>query len=273
MLRLRIATALILLPLALALILSPYPAVFASGVGVVVLLAGREWAGLINLRRVSSKWNFLALLALVMGLLYGGAPDAGLLLAAAVGTVWWILAGVWLSGVRARDRAPGPVPAGLGVVGGCCVLVPAWSALVWLHAQPDGVALILLLFALIWAADIGAYLTGRRFGRRKLAPAISPGKTVEGLLGGLVLALVVALSVPLWLPQDSLLPGLLPLALITVCASVIGDLLESAAKRAHGVKDSGWLLPGHGGVLDRVDSLTAAAPVFAVLLHWLGGVA
>lgn len=271
MLRLRIATALILLPLTLALILSPYPAAFAFGVGAVALLAGWEWAGLSGLRRPSSKWNLLALLALTMGLLYGGAPDAGLLLAAGVGAVWWLLAGLWLLGARTRSRPLSPVRPWQGVLIGCGVLVPAWSALVWLHARPDGVLLILYLFALIWAADIGAYFTGRRYGRRRLAPAISPGKTVEGVVGGLGLALVLGLLLSIWLP---LRPGpgwTLALVVLVVASSVAGDLVESAAKRAHGVKDSGWLLPGHGGVLDRVDSLTAAAPVYAVLVHWLTG--
>ena len=146
------------------------------------------------------------------------------------------------------------------------VLIPAWLALVRLHAQ--GPALMLFLLLLVVAADIGAYFAGRHFGRNKLAPRVSPGKTWEGVMGGVVGAAVVAL-VGVSIFHVSAAP-FIGLSLVTVLASVVGDLTESLFKRHAGVKDSGSLLPGHGGVLDRVDSVTAAAPIFLVGLERLG---
>lgn len=125
--------------------------------------------------------------------------------------------------------------------------------------------------ALVWVADIGAYFSGKRFGKRKLAPHVSPGKSWEGLIGGLLLSLLLTVVVGLyrdWSFGEFLLA--LPAAALVVLISVVGDLTESMFKRQSGIKDSSNLLPGHGGVLDRIDSLTAAVPVFAVLL-WLAG--
>jgi len=122
----------------------------------------------------------------------------------------------------------------------------------------------------VWAADTGAYFAGRRFGKHKLAPSVSPGKTIEGLVGGMLLSLAVVVAVHQLAPIaiDATLILLLPVALVTVLASVLGDLFESMVKRFRGVKDSGNLLPGHGGMLDRVDSVTAALPVAVALLSW-----
>lgn len=125
--------------------------------------------------------------------------------------------------------------------------------------------MLLLCLALVWAADSAAYLVGRRFGRRKLCPQVSPGKTVEGLLGGLVGAALVGLIAGLALGLGGLrLAALVGLATACAAVSVVGDLAESLFKRRAGVKDSGDLLPGHGGVLDRIDALIAAAPLFAL---------
>ncbi|MBP6597750.1 MAG: phosphatidate cytidylyltransferase, partial [Arenimonas sp.] len=150
--------------------------------------------------------------------------------------------------------------------------VPAWCALGWLHSeQPLGPRWTLFALALVWAADSGAYFAGSRFGRRKLAPSISPGKTWEGVLGGLAASMLLAVAV---LPMLGLawpaLPALVLLTLVTAAISVAGDLFESLMKRQSGVKDSGALLPGHGGLMDRLDSLLAALPIFAVGKAWLG---
>ena len=135
--------------------------------------------------------------------------------------------------------------------------------MVGLKASGQGELLIAVLFALVWGADIGAYFSGKRFGTHKLMPAVSPGKTVEGLVGGLVVCLLIALGVSVVLEFDySATATLVLLAIATGLISVLGDLFESLFKRESGVKDSGTILPGHGGILDRIDSLTAAAPIF-----------
>ncbi len=202
-------------------------------------------------------------------------------------------------GPQARKRRPGPASTGWrahgggrspsalagaagGWVRGWLILVPAWVALLWLHATfgPRGIGALL---AIVWGADIGAYFAGRRWGRHRLAPAISPGKTWEGAGGGLALAIGTALGLGLlgWWPAVGTGTGTtgagsgwigfewLPVVGVTVAISIVGDLTESAEKRRAGVKDSGRILPGHGGILDRIDSLTAAAPVFALLCRLL----
>jgi phosphatidate cytidylyltransferase len=135
-------------------------------------------------------------------------------------------------------------------------------ALIYLHAQYGG-DMLLFLFTLVWVADIGAYFSGRRFGRRKLAPAISPGKTIEGVIGGLCANLIWIVSIyHLYTGWGLTLLQFIAIGILTSLASVVGDLFESVLKREAGVKDSGKSLPGHGGVLDRIDSVIAAAPVF-----------
>jgi phosphatidate cytidylyltransferase len=165
----------------------------------------------------------------------------------------------------ARYWAKGLVLLPMGLI----LLIPAWSGLVDLHkASPWW---LMYLFTLVWGADTGAYFAGRALGKNKLAPAVSPGKTIEGMVGGLVLTMGIMVAVGIYRE----LPGLrfvafAGLSLLTVLASVLGDLVESMVKRHAGVKDSGNIFPGHGGALDRIDSLTAAAPVFA-LGWWLSG--
>jgi phosphatidate cytidylyltransferase len=151
-------------------------------------------------------------------------------------------------------------------IAGFFVLVPAWLALARLHASDPQLLLYLLL--LVVAADIGAYFAGRRFGKNKLAPRVSPGKTWEGVLGGLAASALMALIGVRWFEVSA--ASFIGLCALVVAASIVGDLTESLFKRHAGLKDSGSLLPGHGGLLDRVDSITAAAPVFLVGLDRLG---
>ncbi|MBT3347091.1 MAG: phosphatidate cytidylyltransferase [Thiotrichales bacterium] len=194
-----------------------------------------------------------------------------------IALLWWLAATLWLRyfsvdegspsiffGVRARRS---PIPYLAGVV----VLIPAWLALDLIKQQSvDGSALFFLL-GIIWSADIGAYFAGRRFGRRKLAPNVSPGKTVEGVVGGVMLALIFATVVAPLLLEISISSMLIISVAALVLFSVVGDLVESCYKRSSGVKDSGSLIPGHGGILDRVDSLTAAAPLFYLLFYMVDG--
>jgi phosphatidate cytidylyltransferase len=153
---------------------------------------------------------------------------------------------------------------------GLFILLPAWYAILYLHQQdPRSPLVIVCLFVLVWLADSGAYLAGSLYGKTKLAPGVSPGKTLEGALGGLIAVAAAALAsgMLVWRMSADALALWLAVALVAALFSVMGDLVESQAKRAAGVKDSGRLLPGHGGVLDRIDGFSAAAPPFA--LGWM----
>jgi len=190
------------------------------------------------------------------------ATERGLSIILATALAWWLVALLWLvvSPARANARA--------AAIAGMLVLVPAWVALSKLHtATAQGPQLVLFLLLLVVAADVGAYFTGRRFGRRKLAPQVSPGKTWEGVAGGLIAAGAMAVPGIAW-PGVSVGPCMV-LCVAVVAASVVGDLTDSLFKRHAGLKHSGHLLPGHGGVLDRIDSVTAAAPLFVVGLDRL----
>jgi phosphatidate cytidylyltransferase len=176
---------------------------------------------------------------------------------------WWCIALVWVA------FAPQRVSTWSAALSGVLALVPAWLALVLLRVRlADGAQWVLFALLLVWLADIGAFFCGRRFGRVLLAPRVSPAKTWEGVLGGVLLSAVCALAGAAWFHLP-LLPFLL-LCLAAVGFSVVGDLTESLLKRYAGVKDSGTVFPGHGGVMDRIDSITAAAPVLFVGLMLLG---
>jgi phosphatidate cytidylyltransferase len=146
-------------------------------------------------------------------------------------------------------------------------ITTGWLAISWIHIQPEGPWLILLLLLIVWAADTGAYFAGKNFGKRKLAKHISPGKTQAGLVGGLIAAPVVALLASSMMPITTKEPfSIVLVSLVAALVSVGGDLMISLHKRTSCIKDSGDLLPGHGGILDRLDSLMAAAPFFALAL-------
>ena len=246
----------------------------AALLGAVVAVAAWEWAMLMGLARVWSRALYPA--AVVLGMLFlfrhcrlGAEPrlDEVQSLLGLAG-LWWAIALLWVKGYPGSGRIWGNVVM-LGLMG-LLVLLPAWLGAVYLLSGDNGRLLLLGLVLVVAATDIGAYFFGLRFGRRKLAPAVSPGKSWEGFWGGLLASLSAAGAVGLvmgasWLP-------LLALVACTSLASVLGDLVESMVKRHRGVKDSGAVLPGHGGVLDRIDGITAAAPVFALgvmLAGWL----
>ena len=152
--------------------------------------------------------------------------------------------------------------------------VGSWGAVVQLQAAGAlglaGPYALLFILLWVWAADTGAYFAGRAMGKHKLAPLVSPGKTIEGLIGGVVLALLVVAGVfAAGLLEANLVP-LMAVALMTVLASALGDLFESMVKRQRGFKDSGTILPGHGGMLDRIDSVTAAMPIALAGFNWFG---
>ena len=172
---------------------------------------------------------------------------------------WLLVAPLWLARGMNVDRADGLLLAGFIVV------LPAALAMTWLDAQR-----LLVVLVLVWVADSAAYFVGRAWGRHKLAPAISPGKTWEGAAGGVAGALVYAIICKRFFDEVGWAAYLAAAALLALL-SIVGDLFESAAKRRAGVKDSGALLPGHGGILDRIDSATAVLPLAALLMALMKG--
>lgn len=250
---LRVATAAALIAALLAaLFFLPRPWL-AALVALVVALTGAEWARLCRMQG-GSAYLYAAVLAFGFVVLYNTEPRQPTFLFA---TGFWVaLAPWWLRrGVPSRGMA----------AAGFIVILPAALAVASLTPLE---ALLILIF--VWIADIGAYFVGRAWGRRKLAPSISPGKTWEGAIGGTAAALVYAIILATFIEGFSWVPYLLSAALVAVL-SIVGDLFESAVKRHAAVKDSGTLLPGHGGVLDRIDSATAALPAAALLLPFVRG--
>lgn len=261
----RILTAAVLLAAFLAALFLLERWQFAVVVGVVVPVAAHEWAGLSGLSgfvRISYAAGLGLVYAAGAVAWFSGTPLAALFVAA---TLFWAIAAPWWmhAGVTAASRRWLP-PLGL------LVIVPA--ALAMLALTP---AQLLAAIALPWIADTAAYFVGRAWGRRKLAPGISPGKTLEGAAGGLVAVAIYAMICPRFLAelqpfaQGLAWMALLGGALVLGILSIVGDLFESAIKRQAGVKDSGRILPGHGGVLDRIDSATSTLPLAALLFHWI----
>lgn len=269
MLKQRILTALVLFPLALCGFFLLEGVAFALFIGAVVVLGAWEWARLAGLEGQPQRGLFAVLVAVGLVVLFLVPGLAPWLLGLAV--LWWGLATWLVLTYPGSARLWSSIACKLLV--GLLVLLPAWEGLWLLKQWPSGQGnwLILAVMVVVWVADIGAYFSGRAFGKRKLAPAVSPGKSWAGLYGGLGIALAVTLITGLvrgWSGMH-VLGALLTVALV-VLISVVGDLTESMFKRQAGIKDSSQLLPGHGGVLDRIDSLTAAVPVFAVVL-WATG--
>ncbi len=270
MLKQRIITALLLLPLVLAAIFF-MPTIWFMLILAIVMLAGTiEYVRLAGFSGAIATSAFVLTQTAIFVLLYmcRDSWDKDALIWLGGFAIAWLLLFSRLALFRSntiidtRYRLLSFVTAIISVTGG-------WFALSWLHMQDQGPWLILLLLLIVWAADTGAYFSGKAFGKRKLAPHISPGKTIAGLVGGLILSALIALLAVRWIPSARLLLPLgtvqiIWLSLITVLISVGGDLMVSLHKRISGFKDSSQLLPGHGGILDRMDSLLAAAPFFAL---------
>jgi phosphatidate cytidylyltransferase len=279
MLKQRIVTALVLLAILLPALFWPTPAPFAL-VALVLIAAGAwEWGRLNGLAQTGAWAAAVVCLLLCAGSWYAGLLDRPLPLLWSIAGALWVLAGAWL--LRAGVAGWPGMPRALRLAGGVLALWLAWLAVA--QARQIGVNFLLSILVLVWVADISAYFAGRRFGlkftRNKLAPAISPGKSWEGVWGGMVGVLVLAL---LWTAADRAAGAAVPslytrlagagwwllviAALFLSAMSVVGDLVESLVKRAAGAKDSSGLLPGHGGVLDRIDALLPVFPAALALV-------
>ena len=265
MLKQRILTALVLAPPAFALIFLAPPPVFRAVVSLIWLLSSLEYARLAGLGRIGTI-ALIVVQATIFLLLFNhwtGVSELMLSILTAACLTWCLML---LRLVTFRnDRPP---PFGYSILGFACAVASmtfAWIALAMIRDLPFGEYWILCLLLIVWAADVGGYFAGRQFGGRKLAPRISPSKTWSGFSGGLALSLVVAVVYTLAVPRlEAGAITMLLIAGVTMLASVGGDLFISIQKRSMGLKDTGALLPGHGGILDRFDSLVAAAPFFAL---------
>jgi phosphatidate cytidylyltransferase len=263
-LRDRILTALALAAVIVVVLFWMPATVAVALIAVAFLMGAWEWAGFAGLDSRARRAAYLAAIALAMALAWRFTADAAQLTAfLRLVSLWWVAALAWV--VLASRRGSRIAAA----VAGFPVLVPAAIGLARLVlVEPNGRELLMYLLVLIAAADAGAYFGGRALGRHKLAPHVSPGKTWEGFLAGMLCSAAAATAGAHLFAQP-------PWAWVAMCmpvalVSVVGDLIESMFKRHAGLKDSGRLLPGHGGMLDRVDSLTAAGPVFLLGLYALG---
>jgi len=254
----RLITALVLIPLVILSVFYLPSAAFAQVLTVIILIAAWEWANLIGIESNLGRAAYLLLVLLAIQLVaLVNVPWLYSLVIFAWGlALFWVLTypesikqwsnGLWLQ-----------------VFIGLIVLVPTWGSLTLIQAMDHGPWWVMFLMGIVWGADTGAYFAGRRFGKHKLAPVISPGKSIEGAAGGLlVTAGLAALLFVFGIMTNISLVQLMTFTLLVALASILGDLFESMMKRHRGIKDSGHILPGHGGLLDRIDSLTAASPFF-----------
>ena len=265
MLKTRIITALIIFPATIALVFLPPTWLFSLLTAIVLLTGCWEFRRLADLS-VTSGWILMVLQSAIIALtmVYWPVVKAGALLILGIACLAWLLMFSRLLMFRDGEK-PGNTFRWQGFGSALSAVTFCWFSLSWLHDQPKGPYLVFLLLLVMWASDVGAYFSGRQFGRTKLAPVISPKKTREGAYGGIALAVAAAF---LWSEVVAGLnvpaPELLAITVLTALASVGGDLFISIHKRTVGLKDTGTIFPGHGGILDRYDSLLAGAPFFAL---------
>lgn len=264
-LRERAMTAAVLAPVGIAAVMLLPQTGFAVALAALFLVAAWEWSRLIGLGTAAVRFTFIAVQAVLFVWAWRAEArtQSGVI---ACGVLFWLIAPLWLRHFRFGEGT-GRRSRLLKTLAGCLAIVPAWTAAIALHGGPRGPQWVLFLLVLVWCADSCAYFAGRRFGTTKLAPNISPGKTIAGVHGAWIGSAIYAALVGHF-GFGVALPTLLPfvaLCLVTVLFSIVGDLFESLIKRHAGEKDSGTLFPGHGGALDRFDSMFAALPLF-----WFG---
>jgi len=281
LLKQRIITALILAPAAIAAIFY-LPMTYFAGLLMAILAIGAwEWARFMGITDTVQRLTYAVITSALIASIWFILPveQSWLLISGLhieitfllwLSVLWWFIAAMFMfsypktSAVWAKNKF-------IIAVFGWLTIVPTWLAFMVLRTNNyafdefQGAQLLMYLFMLVWSADVGAYFVGKSMGKHKLMPNVSPGKTIEGFLGGVICAAILTVLVGFSLDwsNDEFITALLVTALITT-VSVLGDLTESMFKRQAGVKDSGTILPGHGGILDRIDSLTATAPVFAL---------
>lgn len=275
MLKQRIITGLVLAPLVLCGVFLLEPIHFSWFFAAILAIAAWEWANLSSLTTQVVRVTYALLIA---ALLFKVVPHISVAWVLTVSVMWWIIATLLV--MTYPDSSRYWKHPGVSVLLGLVVILPMWKALVFIREATftpiesfNPLLLILYILLLVWAADVGAYFTGKAWGKSKLAPNVSPGKSWAGAWGGIAAAMLLgAITSYLMGLSFSMSIQFLVITAITAMISIIGDLTESMFKRVRGIKDSSALLPGHGGVLDRIDSLLAAIPVFVFLLMSLGWV-
>ncbi len=261
MLKQRVITALLLAPILILLIYFLPNLYFNLLFALIIGFAAWEWSLLSKLSSTALRLMYVALTLIVMWLSYQFIP---IIWALTIAAVWWVFALFLIfcySQLNGRMDEKPWIKSFIGLM----VLVPCWLGFAYLHGLKKGPDAVMFVLLIVWAMDSCAYFAGKMWGRHKLAKTVSPGKTYEGVLGGLVGTVFICLfaSWMLHITPAKLLYVVL-LAIVVAAMSVVGDLFESMLKRQANLKDSGSILPGHGGMLDRIDSLCAAVPIFAL---------
>ena len=265
----RVITAIALVLGLVALLFNLNPLNFSLIVAPIVLLAGWEWSNLMGLESKRHRFAYILLLALAIAIaavsldLFGTLNISLGQTLCLIASVLWAVVFLWVQGYPSSAILWSPRPI-LGLLG-LALLTITWVAIALIIHQPHGPWLLLFAFAVVALADVGGYVAGNLFGKHKLAPLVSPGKTWEGFFGGILLQCILIASMASFMPEKITTVMLVALVIPVSLYSVLGDLFESMIKRHSGVKDSGNILPGHGGVLDRIDGLIAALPLFALL--------
>ena len=246
---------------------------FAALIAAFALVGAWEWSALAGWPSARQRIVYCAASMLVLlGAAWLLQSQGGAWAVLLAGLMWWLVALAWVVRYQQGQTVDAMNYALVRLLVGWLILVPSWAAVVQLHSVPAlGPWMVMYLLFLIATADSAAYFVGRRLGKHRLASNVSPGKSLEGVAGALLATTIFAIVAGLafgFVP----LPGFVVVSLATVSVSILGDLSESVFKRRAGMKDSGSIVPGHGGILDRIDSYTAAAPIFVLGCFWQGSV-